>query len=67
MAQFALEQAQSKRKVLVDYTRSKTIRQLRSEVEKARADELAKQTALDIETIKEKRVDLEHQFSLKTD
>ncbi len=64
-AQFALEQAQSKRKVLVDYTRSKTINELRKEVEKARADERAKQDAVDIESIKER--ELEHLSRLKTD
>ncbi len=41
-AKFTLEQSQSKRKVLVDYTRGKTIKELQSEVEKARSDELAK-------------------------
>ncbi|MGP0062793.1 MAG: sigma-70 family RNA polymerase sigma factor [Isosphaeraceae bacterium] len=41
-AVFTLEQAQSKRKVLVDYTRGKTIKELESEVEKARSDELAR-------------------------
>ena len=41
-AQFALEQAESKRKVLVDYTKPKTFKELESEVEKARSDEIAK-------------------------
>jgi HlyD family secretion protein len=41
-AQFALEQAQSKKKVLVEYTKAKTIQELKSEVKKARADELDK-------------------------
>ena len=36
---FALEQAQSKKKVLVGYTRDKTLKELKSEVEKARSDE----------------------------
>jgi HlyD family secretion protein len=39
-AQFTLEQAQSKRKVLVDYTRGKTLKELHSDVEKAHANEL---------------------------
>ena len=52
-ARFALEQAQSKREVLVKYTRGKTIKELRSEVEKARVDELSKQDAYEVEMIKE--------------
>ena len=63
-AQFTLEQAGTKRKVLVEYTRSKTIKELRSEVEKTRADERAKQDAVDIESIKER--ELEHLSRLKT-
>ncbi len=42
-AQFALEQAQTKRKVLVDYTKGKTIKELGSALEKARSVELDKQ------------------------
>jgi hypothetical protein len=52
-AHFALEQVQSKRKVLVDYTKSKTIRERQSEVEKARADEQAKAASWDWEKAKE--------------
>lgn len=63
-ARFALEQAQSKRKVLVDYTRAKAIKQLKSEVEKARSDELAKQAAWEVAEFQE--IDLEHQLRLKT-
>jgi len=44
-ARFALEQAQAKKKVLVDYTKPKTIKELKSEVEKARSTELAKKAA----------------------
>ena len=47
--QFALEQSQSKRKVLIDYTKGKTIKELESEVEKARSDELAKQATWELE------------------
>ncbi len=46
-ARFALEQAQSKKKVLVDYTKEKTIKELKSEVKKARSDELAKKATWD--------------------
>ena len=52
-ARFALEQAQSKRKVLVDYTKSKTIKELESEVEKARSDELAKEATWNLEKANE--------------
>ncbi len=41
-ARFALEQAKSKRKVLVDFTKEKTIKELQSEVEFARSQELSK-------------------------
>src|SRR5262249_18513157 len=51
-AQFALEQSQSKRKVLVDYTKGKTIKELESEVAKARADEVAKEATWDLERVK---------------
>ena len=39
--------------VLVNYTRDKTIKELKSEVEKARSDELAKQATWDLEVSKE--------------
>jgi HlyD family secretion protein len=44
-AQFTLEQAHAKKKVLEDYTKAKTIKELKSEVKKARADELDKKVA----------------------
>jgi multidrug efflux pump subunit AcrA (membrane-fusion protein) len=56
-AQFALEQAQSKKKVLVDFTKKKTIKELRSEVEKSRSDELAKRATWDLEVSKEKKLE----------
>jgi HlyD family secretion protein len=59
-AVFALEQAQSKRKVLEAYTKGKTIKELRSGVEKARVDELNKQMALEVEEVK--GLELEHQL-----
>lgn len=52
-AQFALEQAQSKLRVLEEYTKAKTIKELKSDVEKARSDELAKEQTLQIEREKE--------------
>ena len=48
-ARFTLEQAETSKAVLLKYTREKTLKELRSEVEKARADELAKRQALDVE------------------
>jgi RNA polymerase sigma factor (sigma-70 family) len=62
-ARFTLEQAQSRRNVLVEYTRSKAIKELRGEVEKARSDELAKQAACEVEQIKE--LELEHLLHLR--
>ena len=59
-ARFDLEQAGTSRKVLVDYTRRKTIKALQVEVEKARADELAKGATWDLEKAKE--VELEPQL-----
>jgi HlyD family secretion protein len=56
-SQFTLEQAQSKRKVLVDYTKGKTIKELESEVEKSRSDELAKQATWDLEKTKEAKLE----------
>jgi HlyD family secretion protein len=46
---FALEQAQSRKKVLEEYTRQKTLKELQSEVEKAKADELARKAAYERE------------------
>ena len=55
-ARFALEQAQSKKKVLVDYTRDKTIKELESDVKKALSDELAKKATHELEAGKEKKL-----------
>jgi RNA polymerase sigma factor (sigma-70 family) len=63
-AQFALEQVQFRRAVLVDYTKNKTIKELRSAVEKARADELEKEAVRDLEKAKESN--LERQLRLRT-
>jgi beta-lactamase regulating signal transducer with metallopeptidase domain len=58
-ARFTLEQAQSKKKVLVDYTKGTTIKELKSEVEKARSDELAKKATWEREKSKEKALERE--------
>jgi HlyD family secretion protein len=56
-ARFALEQSQSKKDVLVKYTKHKTIKELESEVEKARSDELAKKATYALEDSKEKKLE----------
>jgi RND family efflux transporter MFP subunit len=56
-ARFALEQAESKLKVLLEYTKAKTIKELQSEVEKAKSDELAKKATFELETSKEKKLE----------
>jgi multidrug efflux pump subunit AcrA (membrane-fusion protein) len=55
-ARFALEQAQSKKMVLEKYTRNKTVKELKSEVEKARSDELAKKQTYELEKSKEEKL-----------
>jgi HlyD family secretion protein len=50
---FSLEQAQNKKNVSLSFIRAKRNKQLRSEVEKARADELAKENAWILEKVKE--------------
>ncbi len=56
-AKFALEQAQSKREVLVKYTREKTIKELDSEVKKSESDELAKRATYELERQKEDKLE----------
>ncbi|QEH33126.1 Cobalt-zinc-cadmium resistance protein CzcB [Aquisphaera giovannonii] len=56
-AKFALEQAQTKLKVLEEYTKNKTIKELTSEVEKAKSDEYAKQQAWELEKTKEAKLE----------
>ena len=63
-AEFTLEQAQSKKKVLTKYTREKTIKELESEVKKAHSDELAKQATWELEKGKENK--LEKQIGICT-
>ena len=48
-AKFELEQAQTKQAVLEKYTRGKTVAKLKSEVQKARSDERAKEAIHDRE------------------
>ena len=63
-ARFAIEKAQSRKKLLVDFTRGKRIKELKSAVEKARSDELAKKAIWELEAGKEKK--LERQISACT-
>ena len=55
-ARFALEMAESKKKILVEFTKPKTILDLRSAVEKARSEELARTAAWDLANLKVKRL-----------
>ncbi len=55
-AKFKLEQSQGKLTVLTKYTFGKTIKELKSEVEKARSDELAKKATMELEISKENKL-----------
>lgn len=63
-ARFALELAQSRRKLLVQYTRGKRIKELQSAVEKDRTDELAKKCVTELEESKRRK--LEQQVAART-
>ena len=63
-AQFALDQAGSTQRALMEYTKSRKIKELRSEVEKARVVELEKQAGWESEIAKE--VELERRFRSST-
>ena len=56
-ARWALEIAQSRRKVLIDYTQPKELRALRSNVEKARSNELARRAVWTLEQNKEQKLE----------
>jgi HlyD family secretion protein len=64
-AMFSLEQAQSKKDVLVKYTREKTIKELDSDVKKAHSDELTKEAAWEQERFRE--IELERELRPKAD
>jgi HlyD family secretion protein len=55
-ARFALELGQSKKKILIDFSKGKMIKALTGEVEAARARELAKLAALESERSAQKRL-----------
>jgi hypothetical protein len=63
-ARFALEQAQSMRNVLVEYTKSKTITELRDAVDKAGVVELEKKAIWNSE--KSKEIELEREVRERT-
>jgi hypothetical protein len=52
-AKGSLEQAQAKKKLLLDYTKAQTIKELQTDVEKARAKERAKELAWEREKTRE--------------
>jgi HlyD family secretion protein len=55
-ARFALELGQTKKKILIDYSKARTIKALTGDVEAARARELAKLAALERERSAQKRL-----------
>jgi HlyD family secretion protein len=63
-AEFAQDQAATKKKVLVEFTKDKKIKELKSEVAKAESDELARQATWELEIAKEKK--LERELKAKT-
>jgi hypothetical protein len=56
-ARLAMEQAQFKLKLLREYTKPRTIKQLQAEVEKLRADEFAKKAVWESEKSKDRRLE----------
>ncbi|MFI5456649.1 MAG: sigma-70 family RNA polymerase sigma factor [Isosphaerales bacterium] len=56
-AQFGLEKGQNRKKLLVDFTKPRTIKQLKSDVQKAHSTELAKKATWELETGKEKKLE----------
>jgi RND family efflux transporter MFP subunit len=53
----ALELARTRQRVLEDYTKGKTIKELQSEVETAHSDELAKQATWELQKSKEEKLE----------
>jgi HlyD family secretion protein len=56
-ADFDLEQAETQLTVLEKYTKEKQIKSLSSDVEKAKADELSKQSSYELERTKERKLE----------
>ena len=55
-AELALDDAEGEKEVLVEYTFEKQVRSLEGDVEKAKADELARESAFEMEKEKEERL-----------
>jgi RNA polymerase sigma factor (sigma-70 family) len=55
-ARLALERAQSRRRLLVDYTKGRRMKELRSNLEKARSDELTKGAIWELQKSKEQNL-----------
>jgi hypothetical protein len=56
-ARFGLEKGHGRRQLLVDYTKGKKIKRLKSTVEKTRSDELAKKAIWGLEISKERKLE----------
>ncbi len=56
-SKFDLEQSQTQQDVLLKYTKAKQTKSLNSDVEKARADELSKQSSWELEKTKEAKLE----------
>jgi HlyD family secretion protein len=56
-ARFALERGQSRRKTLLEFTKPKRMKELQSELEKARSNELAKHATWELQGSKEKKLE----------
>jgi len=56
-AKFEKEQSETKLDVLLRFTRDKTVKELESDVEKAKADELSKQSTFELERTKEAKLE----------
>jgi hypothetical protein len=56
-ARFTLEKAQSRKRLLKDYTSAKRIKELESAVKKVHADELARQATWELEVAKERKLE----------
>ena len=53
------DRSQTKHRVLIDFTKEKTVKELKSDVEKARSDELAKEQTWDLEKKKQAKLEVQ--------
>jgi hypothetical protein len=63
-ARFGLEKAQHRRRVLLEFTKARKIKELQSVVERAHSDELARQATWELEKAQEEK--LKHQVEVCT-